>query len=316
MKNDPTATPQTAQPDDPPIADTAAQRPPTALPLIDERAVAPGRLALLTILACLMATPFVWMILTSLKPLDQVGSERWLPSTWRFDNYSVVLGLQKPEGSDSQQFDLAFGRWYFNSLFVAGWVTFIQIVVSALSAYAFSRLTWPGRDRLFLVYIGTMMIPGMVLVVPTFTMMVELHLVNTYLGLILPPAFSAFGTFLLRQTMLTLPRSLDEAAKLDGAGHFRILLDVLLPLCRPALITLAAFVFVGNYMSFFWPLIMIRDSDLHTLPIGMLYFDTLYSRQTNLLMAASVMNILPAAVIFIALQKTLVRGIQFSALRS
>ena len=140
-------------------------------------------------------------------------------------------------------------------------------------------------------------------------------MVDTYQALIIPAAFSAFGTFLMRQFMLGIPPSLDEAAVIDGANHWRIFWDVVLPLSRPGMVTLAIFTFLGNYGSFFWPLVCIKSEHLRTLPVGMLYFDSLYARQTNLIMAATVLNIIPLIVVFVLLQKQLVRGIQLGAVK-
>ncbi|HPO15747.1 MAG TPA: carbohydrate ABC transporter permease, partial [Candidatus Hydrogenedentes bacterium] len=167
----------------------------------------------------------------------------------------------------------------------------------------------------FKLYLATLMIPGVVTMIPNFTIMVKLHLLDSYLGLIVPVSFTAFGTFLLRQFMLTIPPSLDEAATIDGASHWQIFWDVILPLARPGLIVLAIFTFLGNYGSFFWPLVIIKSEHLRTLPVGMVYFDTIYGRQTNLIMAASVMNIVPLIILFVILQKYLVRGIQLGAVK-
>lgn len=208
-----------------------------------------------------------------------------------------------------------FPQWYFNSLFVASWVTFLQLATSAMAAFAFSRLRWRGRDAVFLMYLATMMIPGLVLLIPNYYLIYSLRMLDTYSALILPAAFSAFGTFLLRQFMLTIPTSLDEAAEIDGASKWKVFLDVILPLSRPGLIVLAIFTFLGNYASFFWPLVMIQSEHLRTLPIGMLYFDSRYSRQTELMMSATVMNIVPLIILFIILQRYLVRGIQLGAVK-
>ncbi|HOJ34337.1 MAG TPA: carbohydrate ABC transporter permease [Candidatus Hydrogenedentes bacterium] len=211
--------------------------------------------------------------------------------------------------------DISFKRYYFNSLFVAAWVTLLQCFTSAMAAYAFSRLHWPGRDSVFKLYLATMMIPGVVTMIPNFALMVKLRLLDSYVGLIVPAAFSAFGTFLLRQFMLTIPPSLDEAAIIDGASQWQIFSDIILPLSRPGLIVLSIFTFMGNYGSFFWPLVLIKSEHLRTLPIGMLYFDSNYGNQTNLIMAASVMNIVPLIILFVAVQKHLVRGIQLGAIK-
>jgi ABC-type glycerol-3-phosphate transport system permease component len=160
-----------------------------------------------------------------------------------------------------------------------------------------------------------MMIPGVVTMIPNYTLMVKLHMLDSYTGLIVPSAFGAFGTFLLRQFMLTIPKALDEAATIDGAGHWSVFVDVVLPLARPGLIALAIFTFLGNYGSFYWPLILIKTESLRTLPIGIMYFDGNYGQQTNLLMAASLMSLLPPIVLFLIGQKYLVKGIAFGAVK-
>lgn len=211
--------------------------------------------------------------------------------------------------------DISFKRYYFNSFFIAGWVTLLQCFTSSLAAYAFARILWPGRDTVFKLYLATMMIPGVVVMIPNYVLMVNLHLLDSYVGLIVPAAFSAFGTFLLRQFMLTISPSLDEAARIDGASHWQIYWNIMLPLARPGLIVLSIFTFLGNYGSFFWPLVLIKSEHLRTLPIGMLYFDTAYGNQTNLIMAGSVLNIVPLIILFVLLQKYLVAGIQLGAVK-
>lgn len=258
---------------------------------------------LLTVLALTTLTPFLWMVLCSFKPLTEVENLNPLPSVWQFFNYPKVFE------------QIPFARYYFNSLFVASWVTFTQTLTSAMAAYAFARLRWRGRDTIFKLYLATLMVPGVVTMIPNYTLMVKLHLLDSYQGLIVPASFSAFGTFLLRQFMLGIPRSMDEAASVDGATHWQIFWDVILPLARPGLITLCIFTFMGNYGSFFWPLILIKSEALRTLPIGMLYFDSVYGQQTNLLMAASVMNITPLIILFVSTQKYLVKGIQLGAVK-
>jgi len=250
-----------------------------------------------------MLVPFVWMVLTSFKPFGELDAFNPLPRAWMPGNYATVF--QK----------VPFAHYYFNSLFIAAWVTFLQCLTSAMAAYSFARLRWPGRDTVFTLYLATLMIPGVVTIIPNFTIMVKLHLLDSYLGLILPAAFGAFGTFLLRQFMLTIPRSLDEAAAIDGATHWQIFWEVMMPLARAGLITLGIFTFLGNYGSFFWPLILVKSDAYRTLPIGMMYFDTFYSQQTNLIMAASVMNIIPLIVLFVVSQKFIVKGIQLGAVK-
>ena len=257
----------------------------------------------LTIIAATMLVPFTWMVLASFKPLQEVEQLNPFPTVWRTDNYLRVFE------------QVPFARYYFNSIFIAAWVTFLQCLTSAMAAYAFARLRWRGRDTVFRLYLATLMIPGVVVMIPNYTLMVKLHLLDSYLGLVVPASFSAFGTFLLRQFMLTIPSALDEAAAIDGASPWQIFWDVIMPLSRAGLVTLAIFTFLGNYGSFFWPLILVKSEHLRTLPVGMLYFDTVYGRQTNLIMAASVMNIIPLIVLFVAAQRHIVKGVQLGAVK-
>ncbi|MGD0091185.1 MAG: carbohydrate ABC transporter permease [Planctomycetota bacterium] len=258
---------------------------------------------LLALLAITMLLPFLWMVLASFKPYEEVENLNPFPSTWHPENYRKVFE------------QVPFARYYFNSVFVALWVTFLQCLTSAMAAFAFARLKWPGRDMVFRLYLATLMIPGIVTMIPNYVLTVKLQLLDSYLGLIVPASFSAFGTFLLRQFMLTIPPALDEAAWMDGAGPWTVFWDIALPLARPGLIALAVFTFMGNYGSFFWPLILIKSEHLRTLPIGMLYFDSVYGKQTNLIMAASVMNLVPLIVLFVCSQKFLVRGIQMGGVK-
>lgn len=267
---------------------------------------------LLSGVAFIMCLPFVWMVLTSLKPLSEVGLDTWMPTTYQWSNYRDVFDYENP---DINRRGIPFARFYWNSIFVASWVTFLQVTTSAMAAFAFSRLNWPGRDRVFLMYLGTMMLPGLVMMIPNYQIMIELGLVDTFPGLILPAAFSAFGTFLLRQFMLSIPPSLDEAAEIDGASKWRVFWDIILPMSRPGLITLAIFTFMGNYNSFFWPLVMLKSESHYTLPIGLMYFDSSRGQSTHLLMAAVTMSVVPMVVIFIVLQKYLVKGIQLGAVK-
>lgn len=247
--------------------------------------------------------PFTWMILTSVKPLQEVESGAIMPKKWTPGNYGEVFE------------QVAFLRYYANSIFVASWATFLTLLTSSMAAFAFARLQWPGRDTVFKLYLGTMMVPGVVTMIPNFSIMVKLHLLDSYTGLIVPASFSAFGTFLLRQFMITIPAALDEAATIDGASPWKVFWEVTMPLLKPGLVTLAVFTFMGNYGSLFWPLIMIKSDSLRTLPIGMMVFDSAYGRATNLLMAASVMSILPPALLFIFLQRYIIQGIQLGAVK-
>jgi ABC-type glycerol-3-phosphate transport system permease component len=321
--------------------------PPTSQPVPDARARAGrwrasallGTAGLHTVLVALsmaMVLPFAWMVLTSLKPAGEVNSLSWLPSrsavlddagqpvrdaagqiiyrgrNWQWENYANVFDADDP---DPNERGIPLGRFYWNSIFVAAWVTFLQVLTSAMAAYSFARINWPGRDRVFLLYLATMMLPGLVMMIPNYEIMIRLGWVDTFAGLIIPAAFSAFGTFLLRQFMLTVPSSLDEAAEIDGASKWRIFWDIILPLSRPGLITLTIFTFMGTYHSFLWPLVMLKSESHLTLPVGLLYFDSTRAQATHLLMAAVTMSVLPLIVLFVVLQKYLVRGIQLGAVK-
>jgi multiple sugar transport system permease protein len=269
---------------------------------------------LLVAISIAMTLPFLWMICTSFKPGDEVEDLTLVPKVAQPQNYAVVL-QQAPDPYTGKLLDLNFPLWYLNSLFVASWVTFLQVVTSSLAAYAFSRIIWTARDKVFLLYLGTMMIPGIVTMLPNYQIMVSLKLVNTLQGLIIPAAFSAFGTFLLRQFMLGISRSYDEAAEIDGANHLQTFLEIILPMARPGLVTLSIFTFLGNFQSFFWPLVMIKDESLRTIPIGLLSFQGQYGQQTELIMAATVMNVLPLIILFIVMQKQLIAGIQLGGVK-
>jgi len=269
-----------------------------------------GLHGLLTVLSLAMVVPFAWMVLASLKSLAETGDPEWLPKAYHWSNYAEVFRV------------IPFLRFVANSFVVAGWVTFLQVFTSAFAAFSFARLEWPGRDRIFFIYLGTMMVPGLVMLISNYQIMVRFGLVDSYVGLVLPAvfsafgaSFSAFGTFLLRQFMLGIPRALDEAAEIDGASKWQIFWDVILPLSRPGLAALAIFTFIGNYQSFFWPLVMMKTVDKYTLPVGLLFFDSEHGQATNLLMAAVTMSVLPLILLFVVLQRQLLRGIQLGAVK-
>lgn len=259
---------------------------------------------ILGVVAFLFMVPFIWMLATALKPNNEVFSSppRLVGSEIQFENFVNAWNY------------LPFGRFMVNGLIVAAIGTLLCVLTSALAAYAFSRINWKGRSHVFFLYLMTMMVPQEVLVVPMFIMMQKLGWVNSYPALILPWAFTAFGTFLLRQFMLTLPDELEEAARIDGASRFRIFTQIILPLTLPALVTLGAFTFIGYWNSFLWPLLTISDVNMATVPLGLNMFMGQTGNQWNMLMAASTISILPAAILVAFIQKYLVSGIALSGL--
>ncbi len=261
-----------------------------------------------------MTLPFVWMVSASFKTRQEVEEVNLVPHHATVENYPIVLSVA-PDPVTNRKLDLKFGRWYFNSLMTAACVTILQVLTSAMAAFAFSRLRWRGRDAVFLMYIATMMIPGVVTMIPNFQVMVSLRFLNTYHGLIIPAAFSAFGTFLLRQFMLSIPPALDEAAKIDGAKTSTVFWDVILPLSRPGMVALAILTFLGTYQSFYWPLIMLNQDQYYPMGVGLLALDSTYGRQTELIMAAAVMNIVPLILVFAIFQKHIVKGLQLGGVK-
>jgi multiple sugar transport system permease protein len=248
--------------------------------------------------------PFLWMISTSLKSDQQVliYPPVWFPNPPVWGNYSTVMQL------------LPFGRFLFNTAIVAITVTILELITSSLAGYAFARLRFPGRDKLFLLYLGTLMIPGQVTIIPNFLLMSWLGWVDSYAALIIPASFSAFGTFLLRQFFMSIPPELEQAARVDGCSFFGIYRRIIIPLSGPALATLAVFAFMTQWNAFLWPLIVTNKEMMRTLTVGIRYFGDDAPGQFNYLMAGTVMSIIPILALFLALQRYFVRGIAMTGL--
>jgi multiple sugar transport system permease protein len=251
-----------------------------------------------------MLVPFAWMLSTSLKEAGDVFiyPPQWIPQPVQWENYKETVTV------------MPFGRFYLNSAIQAVSVTVLQLLTASLAAFAFARLRFRGRDALFMLYLATMMIPFPVTMIPNFLIMRYLNWIDTFRALILPPAFSAFSTFLLRQYFMSIPVEMDDAARVDGASSFRIWWQIILPLSGPALATLAIFTFLGQWNNFLWPLIVTNSEEMRTLPVGLATFQSQYSVQWNLLMAGSVIAVLPILVIYIAGQKWFVRGITLTGM--
>ena len=268
----------------------------------------------LGVVGLLMLFPFLWQVSTSLKPAGDVFKsfdnplKALVPREVHPENYAQVYETTRAMGG-------GFARWYLNSILVAVAVTLGQVTTSACAAYAFARLRFPGRDKVFLGYLGTMMIPGAVTMIPNFILMRLLGALDSYFALIVPAMFSAYGTFMLRQFFMSIPRDLEEAATIDGCGLMGIFTTIILPLSKPALATLTIFTFMGNWQSFYWPLITTSEDSMKTLPLGLLTFMGLHSTQWTLLMAGSLMMIVPLIIVFVLGQKWFISGIQLGALK-
>lgn len=264
---------------------------------------------LLLVGALTMVGPFLWMVTTSLKEPSQVFSfqknwwEEWVPTSFVWQNYLKPWKV------------VPFARFYMNSIIVALCVTAAQVGTSAMAAYSFARLQFPGRDKIFFGYLATMMVPGAVTMIPVFILLRYLGWIDSYKSLVLPAAFTAYGTFMLRQFFLTLPKDLEDAAKIDGCSYAGIFWRIILPLSKPALATLTTFTFMGTWMNFMWPLIVLNSHEKFTLPVGLAYFQSLHHTDWTLLMAASVMMIVPILLVFIFNQRFFVEGIKLTGIK-
>jgi multiple sugar transport system permease protein len=263
--------------------------------------------AALSLGAFLMVVPFLWMVSTSFKTLDQVFAfpPQWIPNPWVFENYVRAMTISP------------FHLYFLNTAYIAILVTVGQLFTCSLAGYTFARLRFPGRDALFLTYIATMMIPGMVTIIPVFVVMKTLDLVDTHTAVIVPHLASAFGTFLSRQFYLTMPAELEDAAKIDGSGYFGIYARIFLPLSKPLLATLGVFVFMGQWNDFFWPLIMLQTQARKTLTLGLMEFRNLAFglAEWHLMMAGAVVALLPILIVFALAQRLFVRGIALSGIK-
>jgi len=265
-----------------------------------------GLLYILLILGGLvMIVPFAWMISTSLKSGQYVLSmpPQLIPNPATLDSYRRIFELYP------------IGRMLFNSLFVAGLTTIGQLITCSMAAYAFARLKFRGHNFVFLLYLATLMVPFQVTITPLFIMMRIFGWINTYQGLILPGVFSAFGTFMLRQAFMTIPTEYEEAAYMDGASPLTIFLKIILPLSKPALATLSVFAFMGSWNSFMWPLFIVCEETLMTLPVGLATLQGRWLTEWNLVMAGAVITVLPMLLLYLFAQKYLVQGYVMSGLK-
>jgi multiple sugar transport system permease protein len=264
-----------------------------------------GRYVVLIVCAVVLVGPFVWMVLASLKTDADIRRipPTVLPDPITGDNYRRVIDT------------FPFWRFAANSAGVALASTALQLTMAATAAYAFARIEFRGRGALFALYLATMMIPLQVVIVPLFIEMRNLGLVDSYAALLLPTIVSSFGTFLLRQAFLGLPRDLDEAAFIDGAGHWTVFRRIVLPLAGPALATFTVFAFMASWNSFLWPLVVTSSPDLMTLPVGLSALQGRYETAWNLVMAGATVSVLPILVVYAVAQRHVVRGVSLSGIK-
>lgn len=254
--------------------------------------------------AAMMLFPFLWTVITSITPGGSLAAgPTLLVDHPTLDAYRVLFDA------------LPMARIVVNSLLVALAATALQLLTGAMAAYAFSRLRFRGRSVVFALYLATLMVPLQVLVVPLFIQLTRLHLNDTYLALLAPSMASGFGVFLLRQAMDQVPRELDEAAVLDGANHLRIFVSIVLPLVRPALATVAVLAFMASWNSYLWPLVVIRSPELMTLPLGLATLKGQFTTQWDVMMAGSVVSIVPIALLYLLAQRHVIAGFSHSGLK-
>lgn len=263
-----------------------------------------AKYALIALVTCITLLPYVWMLSSSLKPNSEIFSGvQLIPSNPSFDNYVNAVANHP------------LGRAIFNSLLVATLETIALVITSVFIAYPFARLRFPGRDIIFLLILGTMMIPSQVTMIPAFILMKWLGWVDTYQGLIVPRVMAPLGIFLMRQFLQTLPKELEEAARIDGCGYLKTLTHVLLPLTGPAVATLAIFSFTASWNEFFWPLILVQSTEMWTVQLLMAALKQAEVVDWGLMMALATITVLPTALLYIVMQRFFVKGIAMSGLK-
>ena len=261
--------------------------------------------AALTALSAVMIFPFIWMVSSSLKDATQIFQMKLFPTAPTFDNYRYLL---LREGSK-------FPQWFMNSAIVAISTTASVLFFDSLLGYTLSKFKFPGKNVIFFLIVSTLMIPTEMLVIPWYAMSRAMKWVNTYWGIMFPGMISAFGVFLMRQFMSTIPDDLLDAARVDGRGEFMIFVTVVLPLVTPALATLAIFNFIGNWNAFLWPLIAASKPRMFTLPVGLANFSGEAGSDWHLIMTGASIAMAPLVVVFLIFQKQIVKGIAMTGLK-
>ncbi|WP_135553694.1 carbohydrate ABC transporter permease [Paenibacillus cymbidii] len=261
---------------------------------------------LLIVLGISFLLPFVWMISTSLKPDEQlfIFPPEWIPSQFMWSNYPDALSF------------FPFFKYLKNTLIICLWTLLGTTLSSAIVAYGFSRIQWPGRNFLFLILLSTMMLPYQVTMIPLFVLFKQLGWVGSFKPLIIPSFFGgAFSIFLVRQFYLTIPYELSDAARIDGCSEFRIFWQIILPLAKPALATVALFTFIGGWNDFLGPLIYLNDESKFTISLGLQQFVGVYGTEWSKLMSASVVTTVPIILLFFFGQKMFIQGISTTGLK-
>jgi len=261
---------------------------------------------LLIVITLFMIGPFIWLLSTALKS----GSEnifqyppKLIPEDPTLSNFSKVMEV------------FPFWKYLFNSIVVSVLTVGLNVLFCSLAAYPLARMNFKGKNIIFILIIATMMIPFQLLMIPVYILSLNLGLQNTYLGMVLPHATSAFGIFLMRQAFMTVPTTLDESARMDGANSFQIWYRVLMPLVKPAMVTLTIFTFVSAWGDFLWPLIIVNDNNMFTLPLGLNMLSGTFTSDWRLIAAGAVISMIPIVTIFLLLQRFFIGGTMKGAVK-
>ena len=259
----------------------------------------------LWLLAVLTLFPLLWMLSVSLMPTGASSSypPPLLPSTVTLDHYRELFAQQH------------MGRYFLNSLIVASAATALALCFNGMAGFAFAKLRFNGRDAIFKLLLAGLLVPAQVTMIPLFGLLKLLGLVNSYAAAIIPSAASIFGIFLVRQAALAIPDELLDAARIDGASEWRVLRSVVFPLLVPILVTLGVFVFLGTWNDFMWPLIVLTDRDMQTLPVALAGLSREHVQDSEMMMAGAVVTVVPVLVLFLALQRHYIRGLLSGAIK-
>ncbi|MEU6011739.1 carbohydrate ABC transporter permease [Streptomyces sp. NPDC047453] len=262
-----------------------------------------GLTALAVVLSLISIFPVLWMVTASFKTRATVTDGNLIPRDFTFDNFVYVFT------------EVPFGRYLWNSFFISAMITVAALFFHSMAAYALARLRFPGREKLFGAIFATLLVTAPVVLIPLFLVARELGLLNSYAGLIIPAIFNAFGIFLLRQFYLGLPRELEEAAIVEGCGHWRVYWNIVLPMSRPILSALAIFFFLANWNAFVWPLVATNDQSLTVVQLGIASFQTQYGSNWNYILAAATVAALPMLALFFVFQRQIVESIKTSGMK-
>jgi multiple sugar transport system permease protein len=264
-----------------------------------------GLHVVLVLIAVAALSPLVWMVAASFMRSGEASSfpPPLLPASPTLEQYASLFTR------------LSIARYLVNSVIVSVAVTAVSLAVNSMAGFAFAKYRFRGRRTIFNTLIASMVIPAQVTMLPLFLMLNKMGVINTYLGLIIPGMASIFGIFLIRQFAMSIPDSLLEAARMDGAGDFRVYWSVVLPLCKPILLTLAIFTFMGTWNDFLWPLIVMTDDSMYTLPVALANMSGEHVQDTELMMAGAVLTVLPVLILFAALQRHYLSGIMAGSVK-